>query len=547
VEAVSETVRHSTEQRWHPRQPRRRSSSHDTRSAPSPTDFDRPRAPARRRRVGQLVGVSLLVAALLAPLPLTTAQQRLTAVLLFAIVYWVTEALPIPVTSIVVLALCAVLNVPRVPRESTDSNPAEEVFTLFSSPTMFLLIGGFIMAQAMIKHDLGRRIALSVLALPGVAGSTYSIIIAFGALAALLSSVVDNGAVVTILLPLAIGTYVAIDELVDEQAGVDVSLTRFGAALMLMTAYSATVGGLLTPIGDSSNLVGQRLISNMMGVSISFSEWILLAVPIVAILFPLLCVVILILNRPEVGRIPGGRAYFQQQRAELGGLSRAEVNTLLAFGVAAFAWMLPSALALIAGEGSGLHLYWRNRLHPSVGALLGATLLFLLPTGRGKDSATLTWKDAMRIDWGTLLVVGTGLTLGALTFTTGLADVLGNGLADRMGHGTPALLIQLTIAGAAILVSEMASNTASVGVMLPIIPAFAVSAGVDPLTVAIVTVFAATYGFMLPISTSANAIAYSSGAIPMPTMVRTGIVIDLSGLLIIVGAVNLILPLVGVT
>lgn len=151
---------------------------------------------------GLLLGPGLLTAILAAPLPVTVAQHRLLAVLAFAVAYWVTEALPLPVTSIVVLGLCVGLNVPRVPRESTTSSPAEAVFTLFSSPTMFMLIGAFIMAQAMIKYDLGRRIALVVLSLPGVGNSTYRIVIAFGVLSALIASVVDNGAVVAILLRL---------------------------------------------------------------------------------------------------------------------------------------------------------------------------------------------------------------------------------------------------------------------------------------------------------------------------------------------------------
>jgi solute carrier family 13 (sodium-dependent dicarboxylate transporter), member 2/3/5 len=498
-----------------------------------------------RRRTGLVVGPLLLVGGLLAPLPLTTEQQRLTAVLLFAIAWWVTEALPIPVTSIVVLGLCAGLNVPRVPRDSVESSPAEEVFALFSSPTMFLLIGGFIIAQAMIKHDLGRRFALTVLALPGVGGSTYRIVIAYGLLAALMSSVIDNGAVVTILLPIAIGTYAALDKLVDEQAGVDVSLRRFGTALILMTAYGATVGGLLTPIGDSSNLIGQQLIASHLGVRISFNEWVRMAVPIVAALLPLLALIVLALNRPEVGRIPGARDHFNEQRAGLGKLSRAEVNTMIAFGIAVCAWVFPSVVGLAFGEGSEVHLYWRSRLHPSVGAILGATVLFLMPDGTGSGRPTLTWRDAMRIDWGTLLVVGTGLTLGTLAYSTGLADVLGHGLASQVGTDTPAWLIQVAIAGTAILVSELASNSASVGVMLPIVPVFALSSGLDPLTVAVMTVFAATYGFMLPISTSANAIAYSTGAVPMPRMVRSGLLVDLTGLVVIVLSLNLVIPMIG--
>ena len=544
---MSSEVARESEQRWHP------APHGEPPAGPDRTGHDavlrpfRVRRPSRlRRRVGLVLGPVLLVAVLALPLPLSVAQHRVLAVLAFAIAYWVTEALPLPMSSIVILGLCVGLNAPHVPRESKTTSPAEAVFSLFSSPTMFLLIGAFIMAQAMIKYDLGRRIALKVLSFPGVAKSTYRIVIAFGLLGALFSSIIDNGAVVTVLLPIAIGTYVALDKLVDEQAGYDVSLSRFGAALILMTAYGATIGGLLTPIGDSSNLIGQQLIRDTTGVQIDFTTWVKLAVPIVVVLLPLLFVIVLATNRPEVGRIPGAKRYFHQQREELGPLSRGEINTLVAFGVAILVWILPSMVGLMAGEGTQTHLYWQSRLHPSVGAILGAALLFLLPVDRKEGGGTLVWSDAMKIDWGTLLVVGTGLTLGTLTYTTGLADVLGHGLARRVGEGTPVLIVELVVVGTAILVSELASNTASVGVMLPLVPAFAAVTGVDPMTLSVMTVFAATYGFMLPISTSANAIAYATGAVPMARMVRSGILVDLSGLLAIVATVTVVLPLVKV-
>ena len=521
----------------------RRTEAQAADRAASPHQFGQGRPSGGRQLAGLILGPAVLIAILAAPLPLTVAQHRLLAVLAFAITYWVTEALPLPVSSILVLGLCVGLNVPRVPRDSTTTSPAEAVFSLFSSPTMFLLIGAFIMAEAMVKYDLGRRIALLVLSFPGIGNSSYRIVIAFGLVSALIAAFIDNGAVVTILLPIAIGTFVALDKLVDEQAGYDVSLAKFGTALILMTAYGATVGGLLTPIGNSAGLMGLQLIEDTAGTRIGLVDWVKLAVPVVLVLLPVLFLIVLLTNRPEVRRIPGAKRYFAEQRAELGRLSRGEVNTLVAFGVAILVWILPSLIGIVVGQGTQTDLFWQMRLPPSVGAILGATLLFLLPSGQG--GATLRWPDAMKIDWGTLLLVGTGLTLGTLTHSTGLADVLGHGLSNVVSPGTPALVVELVVVGAAILVSEVASNTASVGVMLPVIPTFALMTGVDPLTVSIMTVFAANYGFMLPISTGANAIAFSSGAIPMTRMVRSGFLVDVSGLLIIVTTVTLVLPHVG--
>ena len=495
-----------------------------------------------RKAVGLVLGPTLLVGVVAAPLTLDPHQHALVAVLAFTMVYWITEALPIPVTSILALALCVVLDV--APPEPGAGGPATRVFADFASPTLFLFIGGFIVAQSMMKYDLSRRMALRVLALPGVASSTWMVVAAFGSLGAALSSVIANGAVAAMLLPIALGIDRALSKLIRAASPAAAAKPRlqFSTALMLMTAYGITVGGLLTPLGDPSNLLGLGFIEERLGVDISFREWVALAAPIVAVLFPVLCILVLLLNRPEVGRIPGARRLVRQERDELGPLSRGEVNTVIAFGIAIFLWLLPTVVGLIAGRGSGIHTLLSERLDPSVVAIMAAALLFALPVDWRRRQFTLTWADATRIDWGTVLLMGTGLTLGRLMASTGLAELIGHSLANGLGGATPAV-IYAAAAGIAILISETTSNTASVGIMVPIVPALT-AAGGDSLTAALIAVFAATYGFMLPISTSANAIAFSTGRIPITKMIRTGFAVDISGVLIIVAGVTFMLRFV---
>ncbi len=509
------------------------------------THHDQPVAasPIGRRRLGLLLGPVLLVGVELLHLPLTRPQQSLVAILCFAMTYWALEAIPVPATALAALALCVLLNVPDV---HDDPGPAAVVFTGFSSSTVFLLIGGFILARAMIKHGLNRRIALRVLSLPGVATSTTRVIIAFGLLGAVLSAIVANGAVATMLLPITVGIDRSLVELIREHhpALRRATRLRFSTALMLMTAYGITVGGLLTPIGDPSNLIGRAFIERQFGTNVGFGHWMALAAPIVAVLFTVLCPLVLLLNPPELRRITGTRRLIRIERAKLGAMSRGERNTLAAFLLAIVLWVLPTLSGLLLGVDSRIHHLLANRVDEAVAALIAATLLFVLPVNWFRREFTLTWRDAGDIDWGTILLIGTGLTLGQLMLSTKLAFVLGTALAHLI-QGAPHWMVFPLVAATAILISEITSNTASVGIVVPIMPALAMATGTDPVGLALVAVFAATYGFMLPISTSANAIAYSSGKVPVHAMLRSGLAVDLSGVVLIAAGLAVMLSHIG--
>ncbi|MBB3060146.1 SLC13 family permease [Microbulbifer rhizosphaerae] len=489
------------------------------------------------RLVGLVTGPILLAIILITPMPLTTPQHNLLAVVVMTITYWVFRALPIPITSILALALAVVLNVAT----------AEKIFGAFSSPILFLLIGGFIITRAMVKYGLGRRIALFVLSIPGIAGSTNRIIIAFGALGALLSGVIDNGAVAAMLLPIAVGLIHALSSDIREQSSISVDERRrlnFGTALMLMTAYGPTVGALLTPFGDASNLVGWDFIQGHFGISISLTTWMAMSVPIVIMLFAVLSAAVLLVNRPEVSRLPGAEVLIAKHRRALGPMSRGEINTAIAFTLAILLWLLPPVIGLISGPSSPLHDLFIERLQPAVVAVLAACLLFVLPIGRRKGF-TLSWRqDVTNMDWGPVLLMGSSLTLGHLMADTGLAQIMGTELAEKV-DGVGAITVYLFAAAVAIMISELTSNLVSISILVPIIPTVAVSGGGDPLQAALIATFAAVYGFTLPISTSANAIVYGSGQVPFMRMVRTGIIVDISGIVMIVVGVLTMLQFVN--
>lgn len=492
-----------------------------------------------RRTVGLVLAPIVLLLLLVVPMDIPSAQQTLAAVTLTVIVLWVTEALPIPVSGLLGVALVTILGV----------GTADEVLAPFGSGTVFTFIGAFIIAQAMLKHGLARRFAFRILSLPGVGKTTTRTIVAFGVITCLLSAFVSNTATVAMLLPTAVGILAVIVGLIEERGGAgpgfDPLKLRVGVALMLMLAYGASVGGLLTPVGSPPNLIGRALIEEATGETISFAEWVVMALPICLLMFVVLAVVLLLLNKPEIRDIEGVESYVAEQRAQMGPLSRAEKNTLVAFAVAVTLWFLPGVVALVAGDESSAYTTVTDRLDEGIVAVFAASLLFILPTNWSRREATLNWSDAARIDWGTVILFGSGVIFGALLESTGLAETLGKGSADLFGVSSAVALTIFAVL-LAIIVSETTSNTASASIVVPIIIPVAQAAGIDPFIPGLAATFAASFGFMLPVSTPQNAIVYGSGAVPITKMVRSGISFDVAGAILIILLIPLLVAALGV-
>jgi solute carrier family 13 (sodium-dependent dicarboxylate transporter), member 2/3/5 len=487
-----------------------------------------------RQTAGLFLGPIAFLIMYFLPLPLDRGQHTLAAILTFTIIYWLSEAIPIPVTAVLALALCVIFNVPAVGPNADDA-PGDIVFGAFMDPVIFLFIGAFIIAQAMITHGLDRRFAFLVLSIPGVARSTYGVIIAFGAIAASISAFISNTTTAAMLLPIGLGMMGALGGMVQEQSDTnrDVSRLRFGTALMLMISYGAGVGGLLTPIGTPPNLIGIAFIEEETDVRITFFDWVLTAAPIVLLMFIALCTILILLNRPEVRRLSGAEEYIAQERSSLGSFSRGERNTLIVFLVAVTLWVLPGLTALIFGNESTIYNTLYSRLDEGTVAIVAAALLFLLPLNWSERRFTMNWNEATRIDWGTVILFGCGIALGTLLSDTGLAEIIGNGIAKTFGFTSLAAVAAVS-ALIAIIISETTSNTASATIVVPIVIPIANAAGLDPLVPALAAVFGASFGFMMPVSTPQNAVVYGSGMIPITKMVRSGAVFDIIGLILIV-------------
>ncbi len=469
--------------------------------------------------MGLLVGPALLLLLLVFPVAgLPAPAARLAAVLALVLTWWITEAIPIPMTAVLGAALAVVCGV----------GTAGEMFAPFGDPVVFLFLGSFLLAGAMAQTGLDRRFVLALLSVPRAGASPFRILALFGLGVAGLSLWLSNTATAAMVLPVAVGTLSVLSPWLGQEPG----RSRYAASLMLVVAYSASIGGVATPVGSPPNLIVLGQLRTLGGVSLSFFQWMALGLPVAAVLMA----VLLLLSRRGARTAAvdgtGFRAFVASERARLGPWTREEVHTLVAFGIAVVLWVLPGVLTLALGA-----------THPAVGALqahvpeavvamLAASLLFLPIRREAGRHSTVSWSLAARVDWGTLLLFGGGLSLGAALFRTGLATAVGDGLVAWTGARSLTALTFL-FGALAIVLTEAISNTATATMVCPLAIAAAQSAGVSPVAPAVTVALQCSMAFMLPVSTPPNAIVYGTGRVTIVQMIRRGITLDLAALAVI--------------
>ncbi len=477
-----------------------------------------------RRRIGLAAGPLLFILLLILPPPPGLAAEgwRAAAVGVLMATWWVTEAIPIPATALLPLALFPVLGV-----GSMDQAAAP-----FANPLIFLFLGGFLLALAVERWDLHRRIALSVIARVGT--RPRRLVAGFMASAALLSMWVSNTATTLMLLPIGVSVVEWLRE--DDQEdvgsaepGAAVRARGFATALMLGIAYASSIGGMGTLIGTPPNALVAGFLSETYGIEIGFARWMLIGVPVVAVGVPAAYAILVRLHPMEAHSAAGGR--IETEIAALGRMSRAERRVAIVFGLTAVAWVTRPIVER-----------WIPGLSDAGIAIAGALILFLLPAGDSRGVFLLDWSTARQVPWGILLLFGGGLSLASGIERTGLAEWLGTSMEALAGW--PLVLLLAAVAAVILLVTELASNTATAASFLPIGGALAVALGHDPVLLAVPIGLAASAAFMLPVSTAPNAIAYGTGAVRMGEMVRAGIWLDVAFLFLVTAVGWVLVPLV---
>jgi sodium-dependent dicarboxylate transporter 2/3/5 len=490
----------------------------------------------------------------------------LLAVVALTVCFWVTEAIPLPATALLASSLCIILGVA----------PARAVLAPYADPVIFLFIGSFLLAEAFRKYGLDRRLAGRLLGRGPFARSALGRILGVGGSSAVISTCLSNTATAAVMTPIAIG---AVQEsagaspaaAAPEERPADLPEARpadapgrtpaWVSGVVLMVAYGASIGGMATLIGTPPNLLVAGFIERMCGVRVGFVPWLAFGVPIALILLAASVVwTHLVLGRhgegrhgdgrPESGRAGdpagGGAARAPAGPQEAGGEARARGRgarlTLLAFGLAATLWTLPSLASLAFGRTSPLALTLDAHLPEAGVALLCATLLFLAPVDWRRRRFALSWEEGRQVNWGIILLFGGGLSLGTLSEATGVARWVGEGLL-QFGLARSAAGLLFCAVALTILVSEFASNTAATSLLVPVVIAAAQAAGLDPVRPALGVGLAATCGFIFPVSTPPNAIVFGTGLVPLRRMIRAGILLDLTALFVVWGGLLLLTPL----
>jgi sodium-dependent dicarboxylate transporter 2/3/5 len=452
------------------------------------------------------------------------------------VVWWITEAVPLPVTAVLGAVLCVLLDVAN----------AKTAFAAFADPMIFLFMGSFILAEAMSFHRLDKRFAYRIMSLRWVGNRSGRVLFIYGAICAFLSMWISNTATTAMMFPIGLGIVSTTADILAQKTGkpVDPKKLRFGTAMMLAAAYASSAGGIGTPVGTPPNLIGMTMIDKFAKVKIPFFQWVLFAVPLLVVMYIILYFLLYLLHKPESAEIEGSTEFVKTELKKLGKWTRGQKNALLAFSVAVTLWVMPGFIVLIWGTQSAVATFYSSRIPETVAALIAALLLFVLPVNWKEREFTISWRQASKIDWGTLLLFGGGITLGELMFQTGLADTVGKSLL-HMSAATSVWGITLAAIFIAIIVSETTSNTASANMVVPVIISLSLAAGINPVPPAIGATLGASWGFMLPVSTPPNAIVYGSGMVPITRMLRAGLLFDILGGIILWLGLRILLPILG--
>lgn len=460
-------------------------------------------------------------------------------------VWWMTEAIPLAATSLLPIVLIP-------PLTELD---VEKAAAPYANPIVFLFLGGFLIAIAMQKWNLHRRIAL--LTLRRVGTSPRRIILGMMVSTAFLSMWVSNTATTLMMLPIGISILALVIEnssrgdtgtaTADVQSGSrisdvvkDADVRTFGVALMLSIAWAASIGGLGTLLGSPPNAIVAGYVADELDQEIGFVNWMMIGVPLVVVFILLAWFLITrVMFRFSLQEIPGGRELIDQEIAELGRMSQGEKVVLAVFSGAAFCWVVPGVLSNIGSLSEAAP--WLGEFDDTVIAIAAGLVLFLIPADKDQRMA-LEWKDAEEgLPWGVLLLFGGGLSLAAAVAASGLDKWFGQQVSGL--ESLPIIALILAVVALVLLLTEVTSNTATAATFIPVLGGVAVGIGIDPMVLLIPTALAATCAFMLPVGTPPNAIVFGTGAVRISEMARGGAVLNAVAVLLITIATVLIGPI----
>jgi solute carrier family 13 (sodium-dependent dicarboxylate transporter), member 2/3/5 len=462
------------------------------------------------RQIGLAVGIAALAAGILLPPPGSMPEQAwlVAGLVVLMAAWWMTEAIPLTATALVpfiVLPFGGVMS-------------ANETASAYYSPILFLILGGAFIALAIERTGLHRRLALAILDAIGTTGGQTRLLLAFMTTTAILSMAISNTSSALIMMPMALAVLAGGGLDPEDREGL-------AGALPIGIAFSASIGGLGTLVGSPTNAIAVGLLDSTIGTKISFAQWSLFGLPIVIIGIPLAAWLVARVQKVAAHPFDVGVARTAVSRTSAWTTPEKRLVPVIVF--AFVAWMGQPLLEPLLPAAS---------LTDGTIAVIAGLVLFLLPDGTGRPM--LVWKEANKAPWDVIMMFGGGLALAAGMGASGLADWLGQSLLPL--SAVPLPVVALAIVAMVIVITEFASNVATASGIIPVIASLVVALGADPVLLAMPAALAASWGFMLPAGTGPNAIAWATGRIHLPRMVKSGLLLDILGAPMIVALVWLV-------
>ncbi len=470
-----------------------------------------PNYQAKHQTIGLYIGPIIAIFMLLAPAPdgLSNEAWSVAAMGSLMAIWWATEAIPIAITALLPLVFFPLLGISSI----------QEAATPFANKVIYLFLGGFIVAFAMQRWNLHRRIALTILQYVG--GNGRSLVGGFMLVSASLSMWVMNTSTTMMLLPIAISVITVIHGTVEHLN--EKQKQDFQYALLLGIAYAATIGGMSTLVGTAPNAMLAAFMLETYDADLSFSKWMLVGIPLSLVMAPLAWVALTRWTfKVDFATNDTGRLALKKMKDDLGSISTPEIRVGIIFLLLAIAWITRPILITLPGLSA---------LDDSSIAMAGAISLFMIPSGDKTDPILLRWIHLEKLPWSILLLFGGGLSLAAAVSNSGLAAWLGSNLS--LISDLPTTLLVMIIAVMIIFLTELTSNVATTATFLPVIGAIAIEMGINPIILAAPVTLAASCAFMLPVATPPNAIVFGSGLLNIPKMIRAGLVLNLIGIIVV--------------